>query len=490
MKRGLRLRLALTHALVALLAIAVVAVIVLAVGGRRFDSYLAQVQSSRNAAVVNSLTQTYRAPDGWDASAIYALSQVARLNNVDVAVYSLEGKLLFTVQGLHMGGGMMGGQGMMGGGGMMGGAGDGTAGAGSGPASVVSASPAAGVATLDPARFEVQSYPVMVGGKQVATAEVYAPRNPRAAAESAYQSALTRNLAIAALVAAALALLISLIVSRRITGPLEALTDAAEDVAGGNLEVRVAPRGDDEVGALATAFNAMADRLARDEQWRRDMTADLSHELRTPLATIQTRIEALEDGVMPATPENLRVIGAEVERLGRLLGALRSLNELESEDVAVEQESLDLAGVAGDALKRAETAFQAKGVALVGELSPVTVNADGDRLLQVVANLLDNALKFTPEGGRVLVAVASGAAPAAGPWARLTVADSGPGIEPVDLPFVFDRFFRSQAARGTQGVGLGLAIARGLVEAQGGVIEAADRPEGGALFTVFLPQLR
>ena len=97
--------------------------------------------------------------------------------------------------------------------------------------------------------------------------------------------------------------------------------------------MRVAPRGDDEVGALATAFNAMADRLARDEQWRRDMTADLSHELRTPLATIQSRIEALEDGVLPATPENLRVIGAEVERLGRLLGALRSLNELESEDL-------------------------------------------------------------------------------------------------------------------------------------------------------------
>ena len=95
--------------------------------------------------------------------------------------------------------------------------------------------------------------------------------------------------------------------SRRITGPLEELTDAAGDVSAGNLDVRVAPRGDDEVAALAAAFNAMADRLARDEQWRRDMTSDLSHELRTPLATIQSRVEALEDGVLPATPENLRV---------------------------------------------------------------------------------------------------------------------------------------------------------------------------------------
>ena len=482
MKRGLRLRLAFTHALVALLAILVVAVIVFVAGGRRFDTYLSEVQRSRNEAVVNALTQTYKAPDGWDAASIYALSQIARLNNVDVAVYSPQGQLLFTVQGRHMGNGMMGGgNGMMGGGnGMMGGGG------------AAVATPAPQATSLSRAQFEVQSYPLMVDGQKVGTAEIYAPRNARAAAESAYQTALTRNLVTAALVAAVLAFLISLFVSRRITGPLEELTDAAEDVAGGNLAVRVAPRADDEVGALATAFNAMADRLARDEQWRRDMTADLSHELRTPLATIQSRIEALEDGVLPATPENLRVIGAEVERLGRLLGALRSLNELESEDVSVEHEELDLADVGRDAIARAETVYAAKGVTLLGDLAAIAVKGDRDRLLQVAANLLDNALKFTPQGGRVVLAVASGDGPAGaaasrGAWATLTVADSGAGIDPIDLPFIFDRFYRSQAARGTQGVGLGLAIARGLVEAQGGVIEAADSPEGGAVVTVRLP---
>jgi len=462
-KRGLRLRLALTHALVALLAIVVVAVIVFVAGGRRFDSYLSEVQRSRNEAVVSTLTQTYKAPDGWDAAAIYALSQIALLNNVDVAVYSPRGQLLFTVQGRHLGGGMMGG--MMGGG-------------------ASGATPAPQATSLSRDQFEVQSYPVVVDGQKVGTAEIYAPRNARAAAESAYQTALTRNLVIAALVAAVLAFLISLFVSRRITGPLEELTDAAEDVAGGNLAVRVSPRADDEVGALAAAFNAMADRLARDEQWRRDMTADLSHELRTPLATIQSRIEALEDGVLPATPENLRVIGAEVERLGRLLGALRSLNELESEDVSVEHGKLDLAEVGRDAIARAETVYAAKGVTLDGDLAPATVKGDRERLLQVAANLLDNALKFTPEGGRVVLAVA--AAPG-GLWVTLTVADSGPGVNPVDLPFIFDRFYRSQAARGTQGVGLGLAIARGLVEAQGGSIKAADSQDGGAVFTVRLP---
>jgi signal transduction histidine kinase len=491
MRRGLRLRLALTHGVVAVLAIVVVALIVNVAGGRRFDSYLSQVQHVRNQAVVRTLVSSYQAPDGWNASAIFALSSVATLNNVDVAVYSPDGKLLFTVQG--RGGGMMNssnssGGGMMGGG-MMGTGGDNSGSGGS-----------SGSAPLSRSQFDMRSYPVVVSGRTVATADVYTPRDLRAAAESAYQSSLTRNLLIAGLAAAGLAFLVSLLVSRRITAPLEELTEAAQDVADGNLAVRVTPRAQDEVGALAGAFNGMTERLARNEQWRRDMTADLSHELRTPLATIQSRVEALQDGVLPATPENLQVIGAEVERLGRLLGALRSLNDLESNEMGLRCEPLDLADVARDAVDRVATASAGKGVELAGDLQPAVVRADRDRLLQVTGNLLDNALKFTPEGGRVVLAVASGdSQPGAAPgdgrrgaadqrvWASLRVADSGPGVDAADQPFIFGRFYRAATARGTQGAGLGLAIARGLVEAQGGTIAVANGMHGGAVFTVRLP---
>jgi two-component system, OmpR family, sensor histidine kinase BaeS len=487
MRRGLRLRLAFTHAAVAVLAIIAVALIVNVTGAHRFTSYLDQVQQARDQALVKTLADTYKRPDGWDAQAIYALSRAAMANGVNLAVYSPGGDLLFTAQGV-MGAGVMNGRtGMMGQGGMMGQA-------GASPGAV-----AAGGYSLS--SFTVRRYPVAVSGRGVGDVQIFAPRG-RVAADSAYQSALSRTLIIAAIVAGGLALLISLLVSRRITGPLEELTDAAGDVAGGNLEVRVAPRGDDEVAALAQAFNSMADRLARDEQWRRDMTADLSHELRTPLATIQSRVEALEDGVLPATPENLRVIGEEVERLGRLLGALRSLNELESEDLDMRLQRVDLAEVARDAVTRAEPAFRAKDVALAAELTPVSVMADRDRMLQVAANLLDNALKFTPAGGAVTVSVAGAAAPdgaatgggalepaggvADQGWGMLRVSDDGPGIAPGDLAFIFDRFYRSQAARGTQGVGLGLAIVSGLMEAQGGAVQAGNRPEGGAAFTTFL----
>jgi len=192
------------------------------------------------------------------------------------------------------------------------------------------------------------------------------------------------------------------------------------------------------------------------------------------------------------------VIGAEVERLGRLLGALRSLNELESEDIAVELTALDLADIGRDAAEQVGAACTAKRITLETEFAGAVVKGDRDRLLQVAGNLLDNAVKFTPEGGRVVLAVSaapsgeahSGPADSAagrGPWAALSIADNGPGIDPIDLPFVFDRFYRGQSARRTQGVGLGLAIVRGLVEAQGGVVEAADSPGGGARFTVFLP---
>jgi two-component system sensor histidine kinase BaeS len=485
-RRGLRFRLALTHLAIAVLAIVVVGLIVVFTGSRRFDTYLQQVQAKRNAAVVSTLQSTYKTPDGWDATAIYALSQVAMLNNVDVAVYGPDGRLVFTVQGSHMGQGMMGGgQGMMGGG-----SGQGAGGAG----------PAAASATpFDARNYTVQQSSIAVDGENVGMAAIFSPKGARAGAEDAYQSALTRNLIIAAAIAGVLALVVSLLVSRRITGPLEELTDAAGDVSAGNLDVRVSPRGDDEVAALAAAFNSMADRLARDEQWRRDMTSDLSHELRTPLATIQSRVEALEDGVLPPTPENLRVIGEEVERLGRLLGQLRSLNELESEDLSVQHEPLDLAEVAAGAVERHRPAFAAKGVELEEDLVAATVFGDPDRTLQVVGNLLDNALKFTPSGGHVRVAVekagdaagsrAAGHALAgpAGAAVRLTVTDDGPGVDPADLPFIFDRFYRAQGARGTAGAGLGLAICRALVEAQGGTIVADDAPGGGARFTVLLP---
>lgn len=459
MRRGLRFSLAVTHMLVAALAVVLLAVAVTVTGERRFERYLSDVREREDAAVVQALESTYRPDVGWDARAIFALSQAARLADVNLAVYSPDGQLAFTVQGMDGLGG------------------DGTAEGASGATASPTASP------LRASSFDIRRYPVTMDGRQVATVDVYAAREMRAAAESAYEDALARDLLLAALVAGLLGGVVSLVVSRRITGPLEELADAATDVAGGNLEVRVAPRGEDEVATLATAFNAMADALARDEEWRREMTADLAGELRAPLAAIQARIEALENGVMPPTPDNLRVIGAEVERLGRLLGALRSLNEMESADFELTLVPTDLADLAREALARAEPEAACGQVTMSADLAPTPALADRERLLRAFGDLLDNALKFTPSGGTVTLT--AGTAPDGAAFVSFT--DTGPGIDPVDLPLAFDRFYRSPGARGTQGVGLGLAIAKALVEAHGGTVEAANGAGGGAVFTVRLP---
>ena len=322
MKRGLRFRLALTHLAIAVLAIVAVGVIVEYTGSRRFDSYLTRCRQAqrggRHLAAVHVQAagrlgrhRHLRAQSGGDV-------QQRRRRRLRRRTASCSSPSRDAHGPRHDGNG----QGMMGG----------RPGHDGRRRRRAPHGVAARRRRSARADFTVQSSPIVVGGEKVApprsTRQGRARRRRGRIPERADPQPAHRRR-----IAGVLALLVSLLVSRRITGPLEELTDAAGDVAAGNLDVRVAPRGDDEVAALAAAFNSMADRLARDEQWRRDMTSDLSHELRTPLATIQSRVEALEDGVLPPTPENLRVIGEEVERLGRLLGALRSLNELESEDL-------------------------------------------------------------------------------------------------------------------------------------------------------------
>ncbi len=230
------------------------------------------------------------------------------------------------------------------------------------------------------------------------------------------------------------------------------------------------------------------------------MTSDLSHELRTPLATIQSRVEALEDGVLPPTPENLRVIGEEVERLGRLLGALRSLNELESEDLSVRARAARPGRGGGRRRRPPRAAFpprasssrragagRGQATATGCCRSPPTCSTTRSSSRRRAASRGRRA--WTPSRRPATAAAAPRSPGRRAAAVRLTVTDDGPGIDPADLPFIFDRFYRAQAARGTQGAGLGLAICRALVEAQGGTIEAAEAPGGGAVFTVRLPLL-
>jgi histidine kinase len=299
-------------------------------------------------------------------------------------------------------------------------------------------------------------------------------------------AALDQALGGAALAALGIAILLSWLLSHVITAPLHEMTAVARRLAAGDYGQRVTtPRSRDEVGELAAVFNEMASSLARTEQMRRELVANVAHELRTPLTSIEGYMEALEDGVFPATTETFDRVRREAARLRRLVDDLTELSRVEAPEewprTPVQLDRLIL-----DTIATMAPNFQAKGVALEAALPTdgAVVLGDADRLRQVLVNLLDNALCYTPSGGRVDVSlVIEGAA------ARLTVRDTGCGIAPEDLPHIFERFYRGDKSRtrATGGAGIGLTIARHIVQHHGGTITVSSQPGAWSTFEVILP---
>jgi len=298
---------------------------------------------------------------------------------------------------------------------------------------------------------------------------------------------LVRAAWIAATIAGCLALLLALLLSYGLLQPVVDLTRAAVKMANGDLSQRVQVKRKDELGTLGTAFNHMASSLQRAEQNRRAMTADIAHELRTPIAIQRAHLEALQDGVYPLTAENLQPVLDQTELLARLVDDLRTLALADSGELKLEMAPLNLSQLAQRVIERFRPEAEMRGVNLVlagAPSGPVTIRGDANRIEQVLNNLLSNALRHTPSGGQVSLRI-----DLKDSWVETHLADTGPGIPPESLPRVFERFYRADKSRSREegGTGLGLAIARQLAVAHGGDIRAANRPGGGAEFTVRLP---
>ena len=281
-----------------------------------------------------------------------------------------------------------------------------------------------------------------------------------------------------------LALALGVWLAGRIVGPIRQLTAAADRVALGDLGQAVPVRADDEVGRLADAFNAMSARLAEATALRRRMTADLSHDLRTPLTAILGTLEAIRDGALPATTERIAVAHAEAARLNRLVEDLHTLALADARELGVHARPVEV----GDALRRAARAFDPEASAAavgidVNALDGLWVEADPDRLAQILGNLLGNALRHTPRGGRVTLRARPD-----GSGVEVAVIDTGEGIPPDVLPVVFERSVRADAARASGSAGLGLSIVRSLAEAMGGRARAESALGEGTTVTVWLPR--
>jgi signal transduction histidine kinase len=294
------------------------------------------------------------------------------------------------------------------------------------------------------------------------------------------------SLPVRAALAAVGALALVQLLARGMTSPLREMASAASAMARGDYGRRVRATSRDEVGELARAFNAMAAELGDADRMRRELVANVSHELRTPLGALQALLENLADGVEAPDPAALRTALAQTERLGRLVTQLLDLAKLESGGLELEPVDFGIRELLEQAAKECELGDRPVRLKVCVEPGDLLTTGDPERLHQVVANLLDNAVRHSPPEGRVWLSAHA----ATHGRTTIVVADEGPGIPPDEAERVFERFHRTDAARATRdgGTGLGLAIARWIVDAHGGAIRAERREPRGCRMVVEIPR--
>ncbi len=290
-----------------------------------------------------------------------------------------------------------------------------------------------------------------------------------------------------ALIGAVIALLLGVFLSRTLTRPIRELTQATHAVSEGDLSQQVRVRSKDELGELAKAFNKMSAQLSRSVNARRQMTADIAHELRTPLSLILGHAEAVHDGVLPPTRENFEIIREEATRLEHLVNDLRTLSLADAGELSIQTQTIEPQRLVNEVSSLYQYQTQRKNISFELDVPAglPSMEVDPGRMTQVLTNILDNALRHTPEGGRITLA-----AKEVNDMVELSVEDTGPGLSLEDINRIFERFYRTDSSRQREdgGSGLGLAIARSIVQAHGGQLSAESESGSGLKVKIRLPK--
>jgi two-component system, OmpR family, sensor histidine kinase BaeS len=431
----LGLRLALAFVAVAVLAVALVAVLAVVFTDRDVAALVQVRRDDLINALATDACSTYKARPGWDEADLRPALDLAGSDGAQAAILDASGSVV--------------------------------------------------ASTLTPfSTYGTVGRALDLDGHRIGTLLVRFTGQGLSASASNLRASLAGAVIGAAGLAAVLALLTGLLISRWVTRPVFRLIESARAMAQGDRSARAGdvPGAAAELRELAVAFDQMADTITAEEKLHRDLVADVAHELRTPVAVLQANTEALLDGLVPHTPEQTASLHEEVLRLGKMVGDLQTLAAAEAAALQLSLGPADLAGIAAAAAGDWEASFASAGIRFEQQLQPALVLADPGRLHQVIANLLSNALKFTPPGGLVRLTLSAAAGKA-----RLEVSDTGPGIRPEDQRHVFDRLWRGAHVGGTAGSGIGLAVAAELARAHHGTIELASEPGTGSRFTLVLP---
>lgn len=335
-----------------------------------------------------------------------------------------------------------------------------------------------------------RSIPVEVDGEVVGFLLMQSGPFREGRPEAAFINQVYRVLMLSAGIAVAVALLLGIFLARTLTRPLGEITEATEAVAAGDLDQTVPVRSKDELGRLAESFNQMNSRLARARDLRHQLTADIAHELRTPVSVIMAHVDGMQDGVIQPTTDTIAVLQDEANRLNRIIDDLRLLSLAETQELHLERVATEVKPLLEQTAKshRAEGENQQVEIVVQVEQALPLVYADPDRILQVLSNLIANALRFTPEGGKIRLSGTD-----ANDEVLIGVQDTGPGIPSEDLPYVFDRFYKADKSRSRssgEGSGLGLAIAKSIVDRHNGRIWVESNLGEGATIYFTLPETK
>jgi signal transduction histidine kinase len=447
---SVRWRLFLSFLLVIVVAVGAVAVFVSHTTSNEVDRYETQAHNTRMDRVGELLASYYTESGGWDGVEP-VVEQIGQLYNQRLVVVDQQGLVVADSQDVMPIG--------------------------------------------EPGEFELldTAIPIVADQASLGTLVVLPPGPPPGdtpageASVSSLSSSVNHYLVWGGLLGVLVAAVATLLISRGILRPVESLAQAARGLSRGDFSQRVNVRSKDELGELAHAFNSMAEDLKRAEQLRRNLVADVAHELRTPLSNILGHLEAIHDGLLLPDGATLDSIYEEALLLGRLVEDLQELTLAEAGQLTLLRQPADVANIVRRAVAAARPQAKAKGLTLRTQLyaREATVEADPERIGEVLRNLLSNAITHTSEHGRITVHLKDG-----GNELCIGVEDTGAGIPPEDLPFVFERFYRVDRSRvrATGGAGLGLTIARRLVEAHGGTIRVESELGKGSRFTFTLPK--
>jgi two-component system sensor histidine kinase BaeS len=330
-------------------------------------------------------------------------------------------------------------------------------------------------------------YPILIDGKSVGSVAVgfYGPYY-YSANDILFLDSLNRLLKLAGLLALLISFVLGAIMAKQLSKPIKEVIDSACKITKGDYKGKIAETSSTtEIRDLTATFNALSEALEKQEALRKRLTADVAHELRTPLATLQSHMEAMLDGVWELDANRLKSCHEETVRLTKIVGELEALTRYESENMILIKTNFDLSETLQRIIASFESAFKTKKIFLSLDASTQFIEADEDKVSQILVNILSNALKFTPEEGRIDVLLTG-----SDKFVEIKVRDSGIGIAEDDIPYIYERFFRGEKSRNqkTGGSGIGLAIVKTLVDAHHGTIEVKSQIGQGSEFIVTLPK--